>query len=130
MKKYIFTLFLIFSAVMTIGQYNVPPFPEEDYCHHIKSCENQLKTYYSPVSTNAFLDEYDVSFYFLNLEIENNTTYLEGNVTMKAKSVVTALDTVAIELISGMSVDTVYVNGQQRSFQHTNDLITIPLSSP
>jgi aminopeptidase N len=130
MKNSILAFLLIFSGVMTFGQYNVPGFPEGDYCHHIRTCENQMKTFTSPVITSDLPDKYDVTFYFLDLMVENNTTALSGKVTIKAKSIVPALDTVAFELISGMTVDTVYINGQQHSFQHLNDLITISLSSP
>jgi aminopeptidase N len=130
MKKYLLLVILIYSAEMIVGQYNFPIMPEDDYCHHLKSCERQIKYYYAPLTSSVLLDNYDVTFYFLDLNVENNTVDLSGNITIKAKSIVEALDTIAFELINAMTVDTVFVNGFQSSFQHNNDLITIPLPLP
>lgn len=130
MKKLLLSFTLIFSVTLTKGQYNVPEAFNEDYCHYIKSCENQLKYYAAPLVSSALLEKYDVTFYFLDLNVENNTVAVSGNVTIKAKPTVTALDTFAFELISAMTIDSVFVNGLQRTFQHTNDLATVPLSSP
>lgn len=130
MKKLLLSFTLIFSVTLTKGQYNVPEAFNEDYCHYIKSCENQLKYYAAPLVSNALLEKYDVTFYFLDLNVENNTVAVSGNVTIKAKPTVTALDTFAFELISAMTIDSVFVNGLQRTFQHTNDLATVSLSSP
>ncbi len=74
------------------------------------------------------LEKYDVTFYFLDLNVENNTVAVSGNVTIKAKPTVTALDTFAFELISAMTIDSVFVEGIQRTFQHSNDLATVSLS--
>lgn len=130
MKKLLLSFTLILSVMLTKGQYNVPEAFNEDYCHNIKSCENQLKYYAAPLVSSALLEKYDVTFYFLDLNVENNTVALSGNVTIKAKPTVTALDTFAFELISAMTIDSVFVNGLQLTFQHTNDLATVPLSSP
>jgi len=130
MKKLIFILPLVFSAALALGQYNIPVSFNEDYCHHIKSCENQLKYYNTPLTSNALLEKYDVSFYFLDLKVENNTITLGGNVTIKATSTVTALDTFAFELYSGMTIDSVFVDGIQHSCQHNDDLATVPLAPP
>jgi aminopeptidase N len=130
MKKSILSVLLIISVTITVGQYNIPVLLDEDYCHHIKSCENQLKYYHEPVVINDLLEQYDVTFYFLDLNVESNTISLGGNVTIKAKSTVASLYYIAFELISGMTVDSVFVNMIQHVFQHNNDLITIPLASP
>jgi len=130
MKQLIFSLLLFFSVSLVVGQYNVPVFFNEDYCHHIKSCEKQLKYYHSPLISSALLEKYDVTFYFLDLKVENNTIALGGNVTIKAASTVIALDTFAFELNSGMTIDSVLVNGILRPFQRNGDLVTVPLTSP
>jgi aminopeptidase N len=128
MKNLLLFLMLLFSSMLTRGQYNIPEAMNEDYCHYIKSCEKQLKFYNAPLVSSALLENYDVSFYFLDLKVENDTVAVSGNVTIKAKPTVAAFDTFAIELISAMTIDSVFVNGIQRAFQHVNDLATVPLS--
>jgi aminopeptidase N len=130
MKKHILFLSIIFSALIATGQYNIPVSPYQDYCHHIKSCANQLKNYHAPVVSSALLDNYDVSFYFLDLQVENNTVAVGGEVTIKAKPVVTSLDTFAFELFSGMNIESVEVNGIPHSFQREDDLTMVPLIFP
>jgi aminopeptidase N len=130
MKKLILSLLSIFYFILSFGQYNIPVPFNEDYCHHIKSAENQLEFYYAPVTSSAMLGKYDVSFYFLDINVENNTIDLGGNVTIKAKPTVTALDTFAFELASVMTIDSVFVNNSYRPFQRTNDLATVSLTSP
>ena len=130
MKKLILSLALVFTVLSVISQYNIPATDNNVYCHHIKSFENQLKFYHTPLIYNALLDKYDVTFYFLDLNVENNTVTLGGNVTIKAISGVTALDTFAFELNSVMTIDSVFVNGAQHAFQHSNNLAKVSLSSP
>jgi aminopeptidase N len=130
MNKPILSFLPLFSFILAFGQYNVPVNFNEDYCHHIKSCENQLNYYNTPLVSNALLEKYDVSFYFLDINVESNTIALGGNVTIKAQSTVAALDTFAFELASVMTIDSVFVNNTLCPFEHNNDLATVPLASP
>ena len=130
MKKLILCLLPFIGAVTSMAQYNIPQVFEERYCHHIKATENQIKQYYTPIVSNALLDKYDVSFYYLDLQVENNSIYLSGKVTTLAQPTVAVLDTFAFELSAEMSVDSVYINGIARTFQHSNDLATVPLVTP
>jgi len=59
---------------------------------------------------------YDVKWYFLNLHVENNTTYLEGDVTIKATVTVALLDTFSFHLSNLYSIDSIKVNQQNSSF--------------
>jgi aminopeptidase N len=127
MKKFVFLFFLIFSVIKSIGQYNVPVYLNDDYCNHIKACENYVRSYYEPSRSNLLLGNYDVSFYFLDLNVENYTTALSGNVTIKAKALIT-LDTFAFELYSGMTIDSVLLDGKPYGFQNINDYVKIPVS--
>jgi aminopeptidase N len=130
MRKLILSVLLIFSVAFLFAQFNLPVKPDEEYCHYFKSCENQFKYYYTPVTVNGLLENYDVSFYFLDLNVENNTVDLSGNVTIKARSTVAMLDTFAFELNTALIIDSVFVDGIQRSFQHSSDLATVPLAEP
>ncbi len=48
---------------------------------------------------------YDVKFYFLNLDIEADSPAISGDVLMRSKSLVTGLDTIAVELASNLLID-------------------------
>jgi aminopeptidase N len=53
--------------------------------------------------------EYDVHFYFLDLDIEKTSSYISGNVMVQASSLVSALDTFSLDLDSAhFIVDSVY----------------------
>jgi aminopeptidase N len=128
MKKLLLSLAMILSVMLVEGQCIIPELINENYCNHKQAFENQFKYYSTPEISNGLLEKYDVSFYFLDLNVENDTVFLSGNVTIQAKPTVTALDTFAFELISSMTIDSVFVNGIQRYFQHLDDLAKVPLS--
>jgi aminopeptidase N len=130
MKTYFLSLILIFSVIVSFGQYNIPTDIDDNYCHHIKAGINSLKSYNAPLTVNPLMEKYDVTFYFLDLEVENNTVSLNGSVTIKAKSMVSSLDTIAFELYPGMTIDQVTVNNAVHSFQQNDYLVTVPLDAP
>lgn len=71
---------------------------------------------YSSISTpqhRARMRQYDVTFYWLDLHLERTTTYVEGNVLIKARVLTSQLDTFAFELDQAMQVDSLFVDGQQ-----------------
>lgn len=130
MKKLLLSLALIFSVILMKGQYKLPEAGNEEYCHNMRAFENQARNYAVQGVSNVLLEKYDVTFYFLDLNVENYTTALSGIVTINAKSIVTALDTFAFELVDPMIIDSVAVDGIRQTFQHSNDLAMVPLSSP
>jgi aminopeptidase N len=75
-------------------------------------------------------DDYDVSFYFLDIVVQNNTTFVEGNATTIATVKSPVLNVFNFELIDQLSIDSVIVNGVNSTFVHTNDMVTVELESP
>ncbi len=73
-------------------------------------------------------DRYDVNFYKLDLQLERNSIYVEGNVTVKAVTT-TSMDTFCLDLHDDFTVDSVYFNGQKNTFNHSSDLLSIVLQS-
>ena len=103
-----------------------------DYEHF---CSHKMKQAFQKVSTldinqSPLLDNYDVKFYFLDLEVENNTTYLSGEVSISAQVTVNVLDTFAFELIDELFIDQVFVNEIEHSVIHENNEAFIPLTEP
>jgi len=78
-------------------------------------------------------DEYDVHFYWLDLDIEATGSYVSGNVMVQATSVVSALDTFSLDLASAnFTVDSVKAALNLGNFQAVtqfsqsgNDLVII-----
>lgn len=64
------------------------------YSQSVPSAEHRLRE-----------QQYDVEFYFLNLDIEADSSAISGNVLMKSKSLITGLDTIAVELASNLLID-------------------------
>ena len=101
-----------------------------DYEHF---CSRKMKQTYQKVSTldieqSPLLHNYDVKFYYLELEVENNTTYLSGQVTITSQVVVNELDTFAFELIDDLIIDQVFVNDTEHTVIHENNEAFIPLN--
>lgn len=82
------------------------------------------------IEQSPLLHHYDVKFYLLNLEAENNTTYISGEVTISAQVVVPVLDTFAFELIDELIIDQVFVNDNEHSVHRENDEVFINLTEP
>jgi aminopeptidase N len=130
MNKIIITFLLSFSVFPAFTQFNVLPGFDEDYCHHIRSCSDRQKSYYSPIVLDELMENYDVTFYFLDLAVENNSVYIDGKVTIKAVSLVQSLDTFAFELYSGLDINSIHINDVVHAFGRNDYLVTVPLTSP
>ena len=79
-------------------------------------------------ATRALLLKYDAKFWHLNLEVSHLSTTLKGHFRTLVEVTAPALDTLAFELHSNLTVDSVRVSGTQRSFIRSGHTIRIPLS--
>jgi aminopeptidase N len=79
-------------------------------------------------ATRALLLKYDAKFWHLNLEVSHLTTTLNGHVRTLIEVAAPALDTLAFELHSALTVDSVRVGGVRRSFLRQGHTIRIPLN--
>ncbi len=77
------------------------------------------------------MNKYDVSFYKLDLQLERNSTYIEGSVTTIARLNGSRLDTFAFELHPAFEILSVVVNGvQQEIIQQEAGDVAVKLASP
>lgn len=65
----------------------------------------------APGNDEKLMAKYDVNFYELDLEAENDTLYIAGNVSISAKVVAASLDTFAVELYNSHTLDSIVYNG-------------------
>lgn len=73
----------------------------------------------------AKMNQYDVHFYKLDLEVRNNSTYLSGSAQVHAK-VLQDLGDITLQLHPNMLVDSVLLNGLSNSYSRAGDILSIP----
>jgi len=104
-------------------------FPDIDrYCGRSKFTKEILLSGMD-IDQSSLLHNYDVKFYFLDLKVENNTVELSGKVTINAQVTESELDTFAFELVDELIVDSILINGWQKSFQRSNDEVFVMLEN-
>ncbi len=128
MKKIISLSLVLMFIISTIWAQNEQPVLS---CGHAKYFKNQRSV--KNVVQSPYLFDYDVKFYFIDIEVTSASTYITGEVTIKAETVVAEFDTVAFELNSSLTIDGVEVNGESVSFYEDGDeafaIIPNPLPS-
>ncbi len=103
MKKHIITCFF----VLFLG-------------FHFLSFGQNSKNISSKVLPTKLQDAYDVKWYFLNIQAENNTVALSGDVTIKAQVTKSVLDTFSFHLHKVYTIDSIKVNGVAKSWINNN----------
>ncbi len=99
------------------------------YKPFLESHEKNLKSL-SILNTNPLLRDYDVKFYKLDINADNKSDHIQGSVTMLASVKNNPLSILVVELHSGLVVDRVLVNGEEKQFSHVGDEINITLGNP
>lgn len=78
---------------------------------------------------SALMNNYDVTFYWLDINLERTSTDISGNVTINAVVQNAPLDTFAVELVSQLIVDSAKVNGVLRpAVQNAGNVFVIPIA--
>ncbi|MBN2348987.1 MAG: hypothetical protein JXJ22_09130 [Bacteroidales bacterium] len=93
-------------------------------------CSESFINSQTNVSYNPVMDNYDVKFYFLNLDVSDTSIYLNGSVTIKIESLLNDLDTLVFDLVNDLSIDSIVVDGFVTSFTHVQDEIKVFLLNP
>ncbi len=125
MQKHLFIILLSFLGLGLIAQHD---HGEELTCSKARFAQEYYKNL-KDVPQSPFLHDYDVKFYFLDIEIHANTVHVGGEVTFYAEVVAEELDTFAFELIDVMTVTDVTINDISLSFTHGNDVGIVPLQT-
>jgi len=128
LKRSILSIFLVIATTALFSQNNISV-DFEHFCSQ-KMKQKFIKSTKLDIEQSPLLHNYDVKFYYLNLEAENNTTYISGEVTISAQVVVSVLDTFAFELIDELTIDHVFVNDTEFSILRENDEVFVPLTEP
>jgi len=101
--------------------YGQMPDPQ-DFCSHAQTHHTEKRS--AQIDYNHY-DSYDVLFYHLNLNAESNTTFLSGDVLIKAKSLENPIDTLVLELSDVFNVESITINQNSLNFIHQNNVIYV-----
>ena len=107
--KHLFTsIILTLFYFSSFGQYN-DAFNWKKRCSHVPD-PNQKALQYIYNWQNDNLNDYDVKFYWLDIEVTSASTYVAGNGSITAEVTASVLDTFAFELIPEMTIDSFFFN--------------------
>jgi aminopeptidase N len=111
------SLLLVLLVTIGFGAYS----QSQHSCAAAKTSAYQriLKRTRAGVADNALMNRYNVHWYFLDLNIERNSTVLSGNTTIAANTTM-ATDTFCFELNSSLTIDSIIYQNNNIPFVHTN----------
>jgi aminopeptidase N len=134
-KKIVFIISLLFVRSITFAQQAEVQNRTFNSCSHsqIQKLQKIKANQLSSLGHIARMNQFDVKFYFLNINLERTSTYITGKVTIKAEVKTSPLDTFSFELHQDLSIDSVKVNGQlctvSRNQGEANAKLISPLSN-
>ena len=126
--KAFFTLIISLFVITVYGQYN---YAEEwkSYCSHIPD-PHQKTTDYLYYWQNPNMDKYDITFYWLDLEVTSTSTYISGTVKIFGKVTAPVLDTFAFELVPEMNIENFSFNGvSYNTYSRQEDNVLYPVDA-
>ena len=125
-KNLLLSVALIFSFSIYAQHHH----DDEDlHCSKARFYAEYLKNSKEVVQT-PLVHDYDVKHYFLDINVDDNSVNVSGEVTFLAEVVAETLDTFAFELIDQMSISEVYINEVLHSVYRENDECFVEISSP
>ena len=120
-------LFLALFSYSLLFSQEFGPQINTDYCSHSRFYKNLfLKS--GEINQSPLLFDYDVKFYHLNLNVENNTTELAGFARIYAQITVETLDTFVVELTDEMIIDSIKINTLNEDYFREDGEVFILLS--
>ncbi|MBI2259119.1 MAG: T9SS type A sorting domain-containing protein [Flavobacteriia bacterium] len=117
MRRIIFFLFISLSFSCFSQK-------EKFSCSNVKQKHFHTKSNTLSLHQIKLTEKYDVNYYNLNLSMSNLSTYINGFVTIHAKSL-TSLDTVLFELHQQLNVSTIELNNENVAFTRNSSAIII-----
>ncbi|MFC2113662.1 M1 family aminopeptidase [Bacteroidota bacterium] len=105
------------------------PVSEDLFYEHPAELFRKAEKSLTSLNSNPLLNDYDIKFYGLDIEADNNSDQIQGNVTILARVQNNPLSTMVVELYNSLKVDRVLVNGEEKQFSHIGNEINISLGS-
>ena len=126
--KYVNTVLFVFLSLLGL-------LAQEDFGIEEFSCSQKARFWNeqhnkSALHPNLLLEKYDVKFYGLDLNINDTTDDLSGNVEILLQVTAPFLDTLLVEFHSKLIADSLFINDIEVSFSATSYTLYTALSSP
>lgn len=128
MKKIFFLLFLLPFFAVTAQQND--EHVHDVYCRHYPENEEITKFAFRNDWQSSLVHNYDVTFYFLDIEVSNTSITVGGTVEIHGKVVSAVLDTFAFELITAHSIESIIFNEViYQNFSRVGDNVLVPVAA-
>ena len=107
--------------------------PTQVFSQHNQAFERKYKNIPFPTASapgySQQEEKYDVNFYFIDLEVTDQSTFLRGSSSLHAHRIAAEIDTFVVELSQKLTVDSVFLQGiKHEVFFHEKDLLKIVLN--
>ncbi len=110
------TFCLVFAGVVSFAQWSNTD---------IEQYKSKYDTRFVQMHREA--DNFDVHFYFLDVEMSNTSAFIKGTVQINLSVANETTDEISLDFADEMTVDAVRVAGVGASYSHENNVINIPL---
>lgn len=127
MKRTILSLLMVMAVTIGFSQHN---HVHEDgmMCSHVKSSMGGDFGKYLYNWQSPLMDDYDVTFYHLDIEVSNTNTFVGGNVIINGDAIAN-IDTFAFELKDYHTISQIFVDGvEYTTWDRENDNVLVPIT--
>jgi len=83
-----------------------------------------------PKDYSYLMDQYDINFYFIDIEANSTSTAIKGRTEIQAMVLSNKLETFAIELHPEIAIDSILINKKAHKFIRNASTILVKLNSP
>ena len=132
MKKVLLFTFIFFVVSCIFAEHKIQ-MPDFKYIvqKQIEAAEMKAQTYAKWMDgmreDTREMDNYDVRYYFIDIDINFDTQYVEGSVESHLEIMENATSEICFHFTTDLDVDDILMNGQSLIFTHADDLIDIDL---
>ncbi len=127
MKHIILSFSIILASLFSYSQVN-DAFNIEHKCSHATHHINKDMGFYLYNWQSEYLNDYDVTFYFLDIEVSNSSIFIDGNTTINGVALVN-LDTFAIELVPDHVISKILFNDiEYTNYERDGNNVIVPVA--
>ena len=115
--------------ILTILQFVVAQQFDESHlkCSHSKTAKAMITNYTTPTAAQ---NDYDITFYDIDLKIDPDTQTISGMVGVQGISLVSSLNIVELDLYSGLNIESVKSEqGDDLNYTHSSNLLSVTLNN-
>ena len=130
MKKVLLFTFLLFVVSCIFAEQKIQ-MPDFKYIvqKQMEAAEMKARSYAKWMDgmreDTREMDNYDVRYYFIDIDINFDTQYVEGSVESHLEIMENATSEISFHFTTDLDVDDILMNAQSLGFTHADDLIDI-----